>query len=77
MNMYNPGITYNVNTKENNNPPTMAIPIGTLLVAASPRANAIGIAPKAVAKVVIKIGLNRLTEALMIDSITDKPSCLC
>ena len=46
-------------TVEENNPPTITWPIGAYISEPSPVATAIGISPKSVVKVVIKIGRKR------------------
>lgn len=53
------------------NPPMIATPIGILLVAAEPNANAMGKVPKEVARLVIKMGLNRDALALVMASNLD------
>jgi len=61
--VYTAGITNSVSIKEKIIPPTITIPNGIRLVLAAPKLIAIGKAPKAVAKLVIKIGRKRCTEA--------------
>ncbi|MNI70770.1 hypothetical protein D3C73_1266020 [compost metagenome] len=62
------GITNSVNTNENKVPPTITVPILILLFAAAPKASAIGKAPMAIAKLVIKIGRKRETAASLMAS---------
>src|SRR4051794_39639192 len=61
--VYTAGITNKVRIKENKIPPTTTMPNGIRLVAAAPRLNAIGKAPKEVAKLVINIGRSRCEAA--------------
>jgi hypothetical protein len=56
--VYMAGITKSVKIRENTIPPTMTTPRGILLVAAAPSDKARGRAPNAMAKLVIKMGLN-------------------
>ena len=56
-------MTNKVNISENKVPPTMTTPIPILLVDAAPNDKAIGSAPNAMAKLVIKIGLKRDSDA--------------
>ena len=57
-----------VSTMEKTNPPIIATPIGIRLVAAVPKASAIGNVPKLVAKLVMRIGRKRDALALMMAS---------
>ena len=67
--MYIAGITKNVRTNENRTPPTITMPNGIRLVAASPSDKASGNAPKLIARLVIKIGRNRCDAAKITASI--------
>lgn len=54
----------------------MTIPIPIRLLEAAPSDTAIGIAPKASVKLVIKIGRSRDSEALMMASYFERPCSL-
>ena len=57
------GITNKVSIKENMIPPIITIPNETRLVEPVPKAIAMGTAPSAIAKLVIKIGRKRMAAA--------------
>jgi len=57
------GITNSVNIKEKIIPPTITIPKGIRLVAAAPNDNAMGKAPNAIAKLVMRMGRKRMVAA--------------
>ena len=63
---YNAGIMNKVSARENIVPPMITTPIPVLLCDAAPRDIAIGKAPRATVKLVIKIGLSLETEACII-----------
>ena len=71
--MYNAGITYSVKASEKISPPMMAAPMGMREVDESPKARAIGKAPRMVAKLVIKIGRKRCDAASMTPSVMLNP----
>ena len=62
------GITKRVKKVENNIPPNIVIPTVSLLAAPGPVPNINGKTPNIVDKLVINIGLNLITEALIIAS---------
>jgi hypothetical protein len=71
---YIAGITKRVRIRENITPPTITTPKGIRLVLASPKDNAMGSEPNAMAKLVINIGRRRRREACNTASILDNPS---
>ena len=70
------GITKRVKKVENNIPPNIVIPTVSLLAAPGPVPNINGKTPNIVDKLVINIGLNLITEALIIASSIFFPSFL-
>ena len=65
-----------VSTSENKVPPIITTPMPIRLVEAAPKDRAIGKAPSAIVKLVIKMGRKRDSEAIKIDSDFDNPCSL-
>ena len=71
---YTAGITYSVRIPANTNPPTTTIPRDVRLPEEVPSDNAMGNVPKIMARVVIRMGLNRDAAAVKTASRTFIPS---